>query len=219
MTTAILMTYKRPDLLLKQIESVKPQVDEIIITHEQNERTGEFNLYLGDKLIKYHTSQSHLKQKFWSALSAETKYVAILDDDIIPDSNWIQTCLELISPGLILGSWGVILREKKYSSRRVIKNNNKLIHVDMIGHSWFMPVEYISHIFEERIPDYCRYADDLWVAYRMQQAGISMYVTPGGNINKPQVDDVAVSSRKEHMNERNNIINRLIDKGWELLYV
>jgi len=212
--SAILVTYKRPQLLAEQVEHVRSQVDEIIITHEVNEVTSKFNFSGYDKLITYDTNISHLKQKFWSALAADNEYVVILDDDIIPGRNWISSCMKHKLG--VYGSWGIILRDNLYHNRRVVANH---IQVDMIGHSWFMPTKYIAYIFREQVPSWCHHADDLWVAYRMQQADIPLYVVPGGNIREPQVDKVALSTRTDHMGERDRIVRKLIDKGWELLYV
>ena len=124
--------------------------------------------------------------RFSLAVMAQTKYVAVLDDDIFPAPRWFENCINTIESGYegILGGAGVILPPNNHyraGFRNVGWNGEhhaEVQEVDFVGHSWFMRSQHAHLMWHE--PPYTRYnAEDMHLSCMAQlHGGLKTWVPP-----------------------------------------
>jgi hypothetical protein len=225
-------------MLEKQIEAIKNQSISIksenihvwynngdVVQHTPN-----------DKNIK--TYLCNWNSKFWGRftlpLLIRTPYVAIFDDDIIPQRDWLKNCLETIENPTyngILGGSGVILRDKSYVPFNKVGWNgqhlNTATRVDLVGHAWFFRQEWAKYLWYEE-PVSWENGEDIMFSYLAQKYGnINTFVPPHpeNNLNYWSCDfktgnevgsDVNASWLKgSHYEQRNKICINCINNGWK----
>ena len=112
--TVILNTYARTEYLPSQIEALKRQtvpIREIWIWSNQSHKPQyDLSPYCDRWVVSNHNWKFF--GRFTLALMAETPYIALFDDDILPGPRWLENCLETIKrPEYrgILGGSGVRL--------------------------------------------------------------------------------------------------------------
>jgi len=186
---------------------------------------------------------SNKNYKYWGrfalGLLQDCDFVAIFDDDTIPGKDWFKTCLESFEekPG-IYGSIGVKLLGDYYHNVDLEKGHGELGHiktgwpdgvseiteVDLVGHSWFFPREYLLDFWKER-PYTWDTGEDMHFSYACQKySGIKTYVPPqntrstNGSLN-PELgsDEHASWSKKSHWKVRNDCVKHYISNGWRLV--
>ena len=147
MITTILTCYKRLDYLKDQISSIENQSippKDIWIWYNNPEDGSQVDLNKELK-GKYRVVQSNHNFSFFGrfalATLAQTKYIAMFDDDTIPGCKWFENCMSTITSGHdgILGCSGIRLMSTNYSNHHKVGWNGKggLMEVDLVGHSWF----------------------------------------------------------------------------------
>ena len=161
MISVILNVYKRPHTLEKQIEAIKNQSVPIKVEniHVWYNRSNVAQHFPQDKNIKTYACSWNTKffGRFTIPLLVRTPYVAIFDDDTIPEKDWFKNCLETIEKpetNGILGGTGVILLEKKYVSQINFgwssNHVNTTERVDLVGHAWFFRQEWAKYLWYEK---------------------------------------------------------------------
>ena len=150
-TTVILNSYRRPYNLKKQIKAIREQTippKEIwlwINDHEDNRNFDHTKLDV-DKI--FHNNHNwKFYGRFAAALLADTKYVAIFDDDTIPGELWLENCLRLSKEkNCIVGANGRIIDpnfhlvdptaqwQKSIGGTASLEEDTL---VDFVGHCWF----------------------------------------------------------------------------------
>ena len=135
--SVILNVYNRYHTLEQQIESIKNQ--SIHIKSENihiwyNKSDNEQKLPI-DKDIKTYTCNWNTKffGRFTLPLLIKTPYVALFDDDMFPNKDWLKNCLETINHSNtngILGGTGIVLNSKKYESNTKYGWKTRAIHSD-----------------------------------------------------------------------------------------
>lgn len=167
--SVVLNGFRRPHTLKEQLEALKYQsrpVKEIL--YWQNTHPGvEYDQV---SINKTHNSISSQNFGVWSrfayALNCSSDYVLILDDDTIPAPNWIDNCFEThkTHPGL-LGGVGLRFADKGYNldttedgirkrygwcnEPGIVGNNEEVIEVDIVGHSWFFKKDLLCTFWRE----------------------------------------------------------------------
>jgi len=238
MISVILNVYKRPLMLEKQIRALKAQSVEIKSEniHVWYNKSDVTQYFPEDKEIK--TYACNWNTKFWGRftipLLIQTPYVAMFDDDILPQKDWFKNCLETIqkpeSNG-ILGGSGVILTEKSYTPYNKVGWNglhsDKIERVDLVGHAFFFRQEWIKYMFYEK-PYTWENGEDITFSYLAQKyCGINTFVPPHPETNKDMWStdynvaetvgsDINASWRKKnHLTERDDICIYCINNGWK----
>jgi GT2 family glycosyltransferase len=189
--TVILTFYKRPYTLIEQLEAVQSQsiIPEKIIIWK-NAAEGIELPAIPDHLMKNVTIiNSSTNYGVWArfsvALLANTEFIAIFDDDTIPQYNWFKNCLDTmkIKEGL-LGTIGIRFNPgNNYAFNRRYGwdgPNNEIEEVDIVGHAWFFKRAWLSHLWNF-IPDYnihLKCGEDIAFSYMLQRQGIKTYVPP-----------------------------------------
>jgi len=237
--TVILNSYRRPYNLEKQIEAIRNQSfppKEIWLWVNDHEDNRDFDHTKLDVDKIFHNNHNwKFYGRFAAALLADTKYVAVFDDDTIPGENWFQNCIayQQNRPG-IYGSAGVILNNSKHyvDHERVgwPSQNEEIERVDLVGHAWFFQRDWLQYLWREK-PHTWDNGEDIQFSYLAQKyGGILTYAPPHpikhrdawGSIlgNELGIDDKATStdssvSHKQFFAERDSCIQNAIKGGWQ----
>ena len=243
MITAILNCYRRPQNLEAQINSLLNQTikpEQIWIWMNWSEELSFYDWTEVQKLIEEHdirTVSSNYNWKYCGRFSlaclVDTEYTAIFDDDTIPGPEWFENCLntQKETPG-ILGGVGVSLRTNSTYQPNTrygwVSGNNETVEVDLVGHAWFFPAEYIKYMWIEK-PMWANGEDMHFSAMCQIHGNIKTYVPPhpiddrrkwsslyGQQLGVDAVASSAVRNHGQFYTERNACVQRLVDLGWTL---
>jgi hypothetical protein len=238
--TVILNCYRRPEYLKKQIESIRKQTKQphqiwLWVNHHEDNENIDFDEYGFDRIVKNDYNWKFYG-RFAGAMLADTKYVAMFDDDTIPGPNWFNNCLETIEkkPG-ILGGVGVLLKQDKYYGHDRVgwsSLNEKITEVDLVGHAWFFERDWLKYLWMEP-PFTWENGEDIQFSYMAQKYGnIKTYVPPhpaddttlhssleGYELG---VDSKATSAARNHnifYAQRDACVKNAVINGWKPIYL
>lgn len=237
--SVILNVYKRPHMLDRQIEAVLAQsvyvkAEDI---HVWYNTSGFEQFPPNNKNIKTYACNWNTKffGRFTLPLLCRTNYVAVFDDDVIPQKNWFMNCLDTISNSDtdgILGGSGVIIGDMKRKPFKHGWNGNHNMNaerVDYVGQAWFFRQEVSKYMWYER-PFTWDNAEDVMFSYLAQKhGGINTFVPPHPDNYKDMwcTDkgtsmsvgrDVNASWRKAgHTSTRSLVYRHCIDNGWKTI--
>jgi len=238
MISVIINVYKRPHMLEKQIEAIKKQSIPILSENIHvwyNNGDVPYQLPADKKINTYQCSWN---TKFWGRftipLLVKTEFVAIFDDDIIPEKDWFKNCLNTIKNPLtngIIGGSGVILKGKGYLPNIKVgwnaEHSDTVKRVDLVGHAWFFRQEWTKYLWYEK-PVTWNNGEDIMFSFLAQKyGGINTFVPPHPESNKNLWsciysvgmdigNDTNASWKKNtHFNERSDVCISCINKGWK----
>jgi len=192
--TVILTVYRRPHTLIQQLEAINEQTiscKEIYIW--KNEYDGVVIPDIPEHLMKNVSIINSGKNfgvwaRFALGLLANTKYIAVFDDDTIPGCKWFENCLNSmkIREGLY-GTIGLQFNGDGYWSYNRVGwdmrhncNNDEITEVDIVGHAWFFKRQWLCYLWSE-VPDYSMfltYGEDIAFSLFLQKYGIPTLVPP-----------------------------------------
>jgi hypothetical protein len=236
--SVILNVYKRQYMLEEQIKAIKNQIVGINPEniHVWYNKSDVPQYYPEDNRIKTYTC--NWNTKFWGRFTVPllitTPYVAMFDDDILPQPNWFKNCLDTIETketNGILGGSGVVLHKKAYRpSHKIGWNGKHLNHTeraDLVGHAWFYRQEWIKYLWYEK-PHTWNNGEDIMFSFLAQKyGGINTFVPPhpeddtslwSSDFNtgsKVGSDENASFKLGSHYNERDSICAYCIKNGWK----
>lgn len=191
--TVVLTLYKRPHVLLQQLNSIRQQSirpKQIIIW--KNYVNDDINIpseISQDKSIIIIDCNKNLGvwPRFTIGLIATTEFVAVFDDDTIPGNKWFENCLTTINiHNGLLGSIGLVFSNSdNYYNENYLRYgwdnpNDDVIEVDFVGHAWFFRRIWILELCKIT-PDYDKFlicGEDMGFSWALQQIGINTYVPP-----------------------------------------
>jgi hypothetical protein len=231
----ILNVFKRPKTLEKQIDAILNQ--SILINPENIHVWYNYSdiqqTLPQSKSIK--TYQCNWNTKFFGRftipLLCKTEYVAMFDDDILPQKDWFKNCIESMKKQEgIYGGSGVILKSKSYTPFEKVgwngKHSNNIERVDLVGHAWFFKQKWSKYLWYEE-PFSWENGEDIMFSYLAQKyGGINTFVPPHpeSNTNLWSTDHKFASTigsdenaswlKKPHMSERNDVCIKCINNGW-----
>lgn len=236
--SVILNVYKRPHMLEKQIQalreqSIKINSENIHVWYNKSDITQNNPI---DKNIRTYVCNWNTKffGRFTIPLLLKTQYIAMFDDDLLPQKDWFKNCLETIEKSEtngILGGSGVILKKKAYAPYEKVGWNGlhsfDVKRVDLVGHAWFYRQEWVKYLWYEK-PYTWDNGEDIMFAYLAQKYGnINTFVPPHPESNKNLWctdyktafnvgSDINSSWRIGlHIDLRNNICVHCINNGWK----
>lgn len=181
--TVILTGYNRPQNIPLQLQALKSQSvkpDDIWLWYNK----GSLDQKVPDgvkSIVCNHNFKFH--GRFSAALLAQTKYVAIFDDDTIPGNKWFENCLNTMKTHRgILGSAGVRVNGDKYWPNTKFGgngiSNSSVEEVDLVGHAWFFEREWLKHLWCEE-PFSWENGEDIQFSFLCKKYGdINTYVPP-----------------------------------------
>lgn len=236
--TAILTVYKRGEYLSAQIEALRNQSfppSEIWVWCNSSDQAIEDFSHLADRVVVSNTNW-----KFWGRFAlanmVRTQYVCLFDDDILPQPNWIKSCIDTIHSGTngILGGSGVVLPlSGGYSSKHKVGWNgfhhDTPTRVDLVGHAWFFDKSVLRHMWEEPPHSWENGEDIHFSAMALKHGGIPTYVPP-----HPENDPSVWSCRPDfgkavgrtssatfksggHHHVRDEVVDGLRANGWQIV--
>ena len=234
--TAILTVYKRPGYLPKQIAALQNQTVPPIqvwlwCNHGDNANMADFSAIADRVIVSNHNWKFF--GRFALANLVQTDYVALFDDDILPQPRWLENCLHTVKNGYdgILGGSGVILPASGgYSSNNKAgwngKQSTETVPVDLVGHAWFMKTAHLRHFWRE--PPYSwDNGEDIHLSYTALKYGnIRTYVPPHPPNDKnlwscdPDFGKiagggkVATYKKGDHMPIRDSAVRYYQSNGW-----
>ena len=238
--TVILNCYRRPEYLETQIkaircQTVKPKQIWIWVNHHKDNSEIDFSKFDVDRVIKNDYNWKFYG-RFAAGMLADTKYIAMFDDDTIPGPQWFSNCLKTmdVTPG-ILGGVGVLLKEDRYYGHGRVgwsSHNNKIVEVDLVGHAWFFEREWLKYLWMET-PFTWENGEDIQFSYTAQKHGnIKTFVPPHPSENeelhsslygyKMGVDDKATSNTRNHeafYAQRDACVKNAVFNGWNPVYM
>jgi hypothetical protein len=238
--TVILSVWKRNNLQ-KQLnyilnQSVKPHQ----IWIYQNESHLDINIpdMVKEKynisIIQSQDINFKFHARFALPLLVNTEYTAIFDDDTMPGTNWLRSCLETSKKhNCIVGANGRILKPefKELEARTTFGYGDGFsveeeLEVDFVGHCWFFKTEWCKNIWKDRPLSWDNGEDIHFAASCQIYQGISCYVPKMPSDNKSIWGDLeshlgrdehASWKRNDHEKLRSDIIRYWCKKGWSPL--
>jgi glycosyltransferase involved in cell wall biosynthesis len=237
MITVILTAYNRPETLKAQIASIENQTikpKEIWIWYNKGDKE---QIKIENKNIKviYASHNFKFHGRFSLALLAQTEYIAIFDDDCLPQPKWFENCIDTIKKcNGILGTSGVTLLGTKYKPNKkygwTSNHNESTVQVDLVGHNWFFKKEWLKYMWMEEPVSWENGEDIQFSALCQKYGNINTYVPPhpikdkslwGNNIEhatKWGNDKNATHlHEKNHYSLRDSICEAYIKKGWKTI--
>ena len=221
---AILTAYKR-DYFVEQInavlnQSIKP--DKIIIFNNGSLDLSHLKEMFGDDISLIN---SEINTKFWGRFAianlCNTEYVFMLDDDTIPGSKWVETCLELCERNncIVTGNGRGIANDQNWADGGTLDADTK---VASGGHSWFFKKEWLKYFIAETPISYVTGEDISFSALCKIKGNIETWT--------PKQDGREITAHKnsyagdEHAsfhtagwdNLRVEICQHFINLGWEV---
>ncbi|MFA5252672.1 MAG: glycosyltransferase [Phycisphaerae bacterium] len=237
MITAILNVYRRPELLRAQVKALRVQTAkpaQLWIWQNQAPEDVKVKVPIGCVFVKSNRN-FYYHGRFALALLAQTEYVMVLDDDIIPGKKWIENCLNCMNekPGLYVGVGRRMPGRKGDRQWFGWRNPNEAIEeVDYGGHCWFLKKDWLR-IFWLEPPVNLTNAEDMQLSFALQRAGIKTYVPPhpedkdlwsntigwehGKSKVASQKNPPTGIGKKEWFKERRAIRRECVNRGWELM--
>lgn len=200
--TVILNGYKRKHTLKKQIESLKNQsypIERIVYFTLKSDYPEDYEYLRQENIELIECSNNYgVYGRFSIALNFESDFIYIMDDDIIPGSNFIKTCVECCSkvPG-VYGSSG--LRRREDADFNQLHNlfdffgwiqvmwgnegNLEPVKVSYLCNGWFFPRQVLFDFWREGIYSDIsvnrKVAEDMHLSYTAwKYSGLCSYVVP-----------------------------------------
>lgn len=234
--TVILTAYNRPETLIKQLQALDNQsVDIPTYWLWYNQGTEKKKIPIHPKLkvidldfnLKYHG-------RFALALLSRTEYVAVMDDDILPQPRFFESCFNSMKQKEgMYGANGVFLKENAYTPNEKFgwlgTHNNKIQQVDIICHLWFFKADWAKYMWFENPPSWDN-GEDIHFSYMLQKYGKKPCLIPPhpnndlsvwGSDHKFGMDygndkNATHISFDKHYEIRNKMCQDYIKAGWQL---
>lgn len=200
--TVILNGFKRKHTLKQQIESLKNQsypIERIVYFTLKSDVLEDYEYLRKENVELIECSNNYgVYGRFSIALNFDSDFIYIMDDDIIPGSNFIKTCVHCcLNKTGIYGSSG--LRRRKDADFNQLhdlfdffgwiqvwwgnEGNLEPVEVSYLCNGWFFP-SYVLHdfwregIFKGLASDR-KIAEDMHLSYTAwKYSGIKSYVVP-----------------------------------------
>ena len=194
--TAIIQSYRRQPNIPIIIEALRNQTipPVRIIVWNDNDGSGKdlHNLGKDVEIINTNTNYNGNYGAFLFSYLADTKYIAVIDDDYPPAKDWFKFCVDnQPKHPRVYGRFGVILTDKSYINRRVIYSKvgvkTTFTKVDMVGQSYFFPKEAVLPMFSKR-PPFWHNNVDLHFSFLARKNGWNLYVPTVNNIDQLPYD-------------------------------
>ena len=189
----VLTAYKRPEVLLQQIEAIKRQtykIDNIFLF--QDCINSYYRIVFDDTILERFNDVyvAENNEGVWGRFRyanriSNNEYICIFDDDTIPGKKWIENCVkEFSNVEGIYGTNGIIVKSPDkypYDMAHVgwHKPNKKTIQVDFVGHSWFLKKAWLGYMLKKNEQYNYKYVgEDMALSFACQEIGVDTFVPP-----------------------------------------
>lgn len=207
--SVILNVYKRSENFQAQLRAIAAQtlpVRETLVWENGEEVSPE--------PFEALRARSDLNLGVWArfayALNSSSEFVWIIDDDAIPEPGWLESALRTHAlTGGLVGSRGLRFRTTSsytlYDEFGPNNPNDKVEEVDIVGHNWVFPREWLGAFWAELGSRFHnnRAGEDIHLSYAAQKhLGVGTFVPPHPANNRSiwgeQPADEASFGRDEH---------------------
>lgn len=185
--TVILNVFRRGQNLSRQVASIKAQtypVSEFLVWENGEDTSSQ------PAAKNYHVSRASKNFGVWArfgyALNAKSDFIWVIDDDTIPGTEWLENAINTFQshPGVI-GSRGLRFRSKNaylsYEEFGPNFPNEEVQEVDILGHNWIFPREWLGAFWGEYEFAYGSdvAGEDIHLSYAVQKRyGLGSFVPP-----------------------------------------
>jgi hypothetical protein len=165
--------------------------------------------------FKYHG-------RFLFGLALDTEFVAIFDDDVMPQPRYLENCLRVCKEkNALVGGVGRIWRPNSYY--QMVDFPNRDVEVDFVGHSWFLKTEWLRLFWSEEQPTWengedIALASILWLKAKIRafvpshpRDNYDLWSDYDGSLGH---DEHATWRKENHAIIRRQINNYFILRGW-----
>jgi len=94
--------------------------------------------------------------RFYYACSLEADFICVFDDDTIPGPRWLENCINTFDRhDALVGAAGVCFPQGDRSKRIAYGwrcPSAEAVPVDIAGHCWFLPADWLRHFSREPKP-------------------------------------------------------------------
>jgi hypothetical protein len=225
----VLSSWRRPQHLAGQIavmrrQSVPPK--EIWVWADTSQDNSAFNHDgVGADRVFRNSGNSGVYGRFAVALLARTPFVAIFDDDTMPGSLYLESCLDTLhARNGIVAAAGVQFTSASY--RPCVrygwaKRTPKVTEVDVGCNAWFLRREWLVHLWRES-PFHWENGEDMQLSYCAQRyGGIRTFVPAqddpecrGSLSDDLGRDGCGLCDAEEHYAQRSRQLLEQLKKGW-----
>ena len=187
--SVVLNVYKRGSKFTKQLEALIAQTAPIseFLVWENGEDFAP-KLVNGVPVLKIARASENLGvwSRFAFALNATSDFVWVIDDDTVPGPRFLENALETFEahPGVI-GSRGLRFRSSRsytlYDEFGPNSQNPKVERVDIVGHNWIFPREWLGYFWAEYSKKFESplAGEDIHLSYAVQKhLGLGTFVPP-----------------------------------------
>jgi hypothetical protein len=231
--TTVLSVVNRLPYLNSQLDSINNQTvdSDIFIIWRNKERYS-----LSYPCIIYENESKHFNSlygRFYNSIHIKTPYVFIVDDDILPGSEYVERCINFSKQNndkVAVCTFGVNFAsgETKYNPVFRVDQNLFLdnpLQVDMGGQGWFMKTELLYYFLYQPPVDLTT-GEDLHFSYCLFKNNIPIYVLDKDKNNLKTWQDVGLGKRGEddkaqwktnpnHFPVRDKLMEIYTSLGWE----
>ena len=196
--SVVLTLYKRPEMLLRQLEAVENQTikPKEIFLFQDHISNGIYTIELEEEIKKRFTAIRICSEnvgvggRFVYANEVATcPYVAVFDDDTIPGKRWFENCMShMEKKEAIYATIGVGLQQNAdYPNKGFFRVGwgepcDEAVEVDFGCHAWFVKREYLEPMAEENCvfrKKYTHVGEDAYLSFsNWKRNGISTIVPP-----------------------------------------
>jgi len=182
-----------------------------------------------------HDENHKFYGRFSFGLLSSAKYLAFFDDDTVPGLDWLHNCWQhfATNPG-VYGTVGVNLNNSgQYSPNTrfgwVIGDSETCETVDLAGHAWFFPRDWLRYFWFEQ-PSTFETGEDMHLSFSVQKhLSLPTIVPPhpkdcpglwGSLLGNELGADLGSSSMQKagnHYHQRDYCVKNLESRGWRLV--
>lgn len=185
--SVILNLYKRPNIFKEQYEAIMRQTVQPyeILVWSNAEQIKDFD----EEILKKCTVAASNKNlgvfaRYAMALNSTGNYIAVFDDDSIPNPKFFEYCLkEQEKEKCVLCSVGIQFDDLSYGPGRYMRFgwpalNNEKVEVDFGGHVSFFGREVLGEYWKDSyIPESYISGEDIRLSWAAQKLGYKTYAS------------------------------------------
>lgn len=232
--TVILNGYRRPQILAAQLKAIKDQSippDQVWLwINYHDDFSKNFPDVSGfDRVISNNFNWKYFG-RFTIALMAQTKYIALFDDDTIPGPKWFENAINTHNQtNGVIGGVGLIQHDKttymNHTRYGWPSGNTETTKVDLVGHAWFFTKEHLRCFWSEEPVTY-ETAEDMHLSFTCQKSGFGTFVPPHCNREASSsllgyelgVDHTtpSVTDHGNFFSLRDHCLQGYVERGWKL---
>ena len=234
--TAIISSWKRnsiEEILQRLVAQTHSGIVEVIVWQNEN-RVDLAELHKRYKFTHIHSVNKNWKfhSRFALPLLVNTDYCIVLDDDTLPNKNYIKSCIDFSQEHqdkvIITSNGRDILDFNDPSRQQGYEASDQTVPfcVDFGGHSWFFKTEIVNHMWCNNSRLFYTGEDIEFCASAAVYGDIKTYVF--GTEDKDNMSNYdrhkwgvieASSSDPLHGQERSKMIRHWLGKGWQIKIV